>query len=284
MAQIDQFESVFRSALRDVYEYQPVSVRSVLLITDRKAPEIKDYLSDVQRFLSVLGDEVEWRVFNDEARYTTADLLERIGREPPDLICTYRNLHSNAWRYPHSLGEHLDVLLQKTDVPVMILPHPDADYAHDHALENTDCVMVVTDHLVNAHRLVNFAVGFAEEKGTVFLAHIEDQGIFDRYMAAISKIPDIDTDLAAARIHAQLLKGPRDYVASCMRVLADQNLPVQVETIVTFGKHLSEYREYIAIHQVDLLLMSSKDKEQMAMHGPAYPLAIELRKIPLLLL
>lgn len=284
MAQIDQFESVFRSALRDIYEYQPVSVRSVLLITDRKAAEIKDYLADVQRFLSVLGDEVEWRVFSDEASFTTADLLEQIEREQPDLICTYRNLHSNAWRYPHSLGEHLDVLIQKTEVPVMILPHPDADYAHDHALENTDCVMAVTDHLANAHRLVNFAVGFTEPTGTVFLTHIEDQVVFDRYMDAISKIPDIDTDLATVRIHEQLLKDPRDYVASCKRVLAEHDLSMQVETLVAFGKHLSEYKVYIAEHQIDLLVMSAKDDDQMAMHGPAYPLAIELRQIPLLLL
>ena len=34
----------------------------------------------------------------------------------------------------------------------------------------------------------------------------------------------------------------------------------------------------------DLLVMNTKDDEQMAMHGLAYPLAIEVRSIPLLLL
>ncbi len=238
----------------------------------------------MQRFLSVLGEGVEWSVFNDEAHYTTSDLLQEVKRVQPDLICTYRNLHSKAWRYPHSLGEHLDVLIQKTDVPVMVLPHPDADYAHDHAMENTDCVMAMTDHLANAHRLVNFAVGFAQDDGTIFLSHIEDQSVFDRYMDAISKIQDLDTDIARDKIRQQLLKDPHDYVVSCARVLGEHKLPVRVETIVGFGRHLIEYRARIEKHEIDLLVMNSKDEAQMAMHGVVYPLAIELRQIPLLLL
>ena len=36
--------------------------------------------------------------------------------------------------------------------------------------------------------------------------------------------------------------------------------------------------------EVDLLVLNTKDDDQLAMHGLAYPLAIELREIPLLLL
>ena len=35
---------------------------------------------------------------------------------------------------------------------------------------------------------------------------------------------------------------------------------------------------------VDLLVMHAKEDDQMAMHGMAHPLAVELRSIPLLLL
>ena len=55
-----------------------------------------------------------------------ADLLERVAQHAPDLICTYRNLHSETWKYPYSLGEHLDVLTQMTSAPVLVLPHPRA--------------------------------------------------------------------------------------------------------------------------------------------------------------
>ena len=34
-------------------------------------------------------------------------LLALVEQERPDLICTYRHLHSGAWRWPYGLGEHL---------------------------------------------------------------------------------------------------------------------------------------------------------------------------------
>ena len=50
------------------------------------------------------------------------------------------------------------------------------------------------------------------------------------------------------------------------------------------GHHLSTYKELVQKHQVDLLVMNTKDEDQLAMHGIAYPLAVELREIPLLML
>jgi hypothetical protein len=37
-------------------------------------------------------------------------------------------------------------------------------------------------------------------------------------------------------------------------------------------------------HHVDLLVLNTKDEDQLAIHGLAYPLAVELRNTPLLLL
>ena len=37
-------------------------------------------------------------------------------------------------------------------------------------------------------------------------------------------------------------------------------------------------------HQVDLLVLNTQDENQLAMHGVAYALAVELRHIPLLML
>ena len=57
-----------------------------------------------------------------------------------------------------------------------------------------------------------------------------------------------------------------------------------MEKIVTMGTRIQEYRDLIRSHKVDLLVMNTKDKDQLAMHGMAYPLAVELRELPLLLL
>ena len=50
------------------------------------------------------------------------------------------------------------------------------------------------------------------------------------------------------------------------------------------GHRIAEYRRLITEHKVDLLVMNTRDDDQLAMHGLAYPLAISLRETPLLLL
>jgi ribosome biogenesis SPOUT family RNA methylase Rps3 len=57
-----------------------------------------------------------------------------------------------------------------------------------------------------------------------------------------------------------------------------------VEHLVVFGHHLSEYKRLIEQHGVDLLVLNTKDEDQLAMRGIAYALAVELRQIPLLML
>ena len=50
------------------------------------------------------------------------------------------------------------------------------------------------------------------------------------------------------------------------------------------GHHLSEVRRLLDDHQVNLLVLQTKDEDQLAMHGLAYPLVIEMRHIPVLML
>jgi hypothetical protein len=131
---------------------------------------------------------------------------------------------------------------------------------------------------------VNWGAVFTHKNGTLFLTHIEDDGVFERYLSVIAKIPAIDTDTAREAIEAQLLKEPRDYIRSCKEVLAKQRADLRVEKVVGQGHRLGEYRTLIESHQIDLLVMNTKDEDQLAMHGLAYPLAVELRTLPLLML
>lgn len=283
MTKFDQFESLFRSALKDVFEYHLVPVKTVLVVADRKEKEIAPYLDALRGFLGVLGPVSGWSYFQCKPGTSPTELLDAVASEKPGLICTYRNLNSDAWDMPYSLGEHLDILLQKTDMPVMVLPHP-LQKAQDHAMKGTLNVMAMTDHMSNNHQLVNQALAFTQPGGTLFLSHIEDLATFTRYMEAIAKIPEIDTEVAEKEIRARLLKDPSDFIDSCAHVLKDHNVPVKVKAMVGFGHRLSEYKKYIEKESVDLLVMSAKDDDQLAMHGLSYPLAIELRGIPLLLL
>ncbi len=68
------------------------------------------------------------------------------------------------------------------------------------------------------------------------------------------------------------------------RLLIEAGANVTIEHLVVFGHHLSEYKRLIDEHAVDLLVLNTKDEDQLAMHGIAYALAVELREIPLLML
>ncbi|MCH7792353.1 MAG: hypothetical protein IID31_08770 [Planctomycetes bacterium] len=284
MSRADQFESVFRAAARQPFVYRPVAIRSVLTVTDLPAGEAESFTGEVRGFLSVLGDGIAWRTLTNDDYATVQSLLDIVEAGRPDLICVYRNLLSAAWRFPHTLGDHVEVLTQVTDVPVLVLPHPEAGRAAGHAMRNTDTVMAITDHLVGDDRLVNCAARFTSRGGRLLLTHVEDQLPFERFMDVISKIQEIDTDLARERIGKRLLKEAGAFIDSCRAELARHELEVTVEQMVSFGHRLREYESLVANHGVDMLVFHTKDDDQLAMHGLAHPLAVQLRHVPLLMI
>ena len=136
MTNVDQFESMFRSASREVFRQKPVNFESVLVVTDRSVEDARSFGDQVRNFLSVISadEQVRWRDCSGSEFQSAGELLALIETAAPDLICTYRNLHSNAWKWPYSLGTHVDLLTPHTDVPVLLPPHPEAQRSADHAL------------------------------------------------------------------------------------------------------------------------------------------------------
>ena len=286
MSTLDRFESVFNAAAREVFAQQPVEIGRVLLVHDLAEALQDDFLYLAKGFLSVLEarDKPEWELFGGDAPFSVREVLNAVEQARPDLVVTYRHLHSAVGEWPHSLGEHVDVLTQATSTPVLVLPHPGRKDLPGHALKNTDRVMAVTDHLAGDHRLVSHAAHFTQDGGTLYLAHVEDDTVFERYIAAIGKIPDLDTDIAREEIRARLVEDPTEYIESCRTGLARGNQHLTVESRVKLGHQLADYRGLVEENEIDLLVMYTKDDEQLAMHGIAYPLAVELRTTPLLML
>lgn len=283
MTKLDQFESVFRAASKALFEYERITISSVLVVTDQEADAAARTGEQVVKFLGVL-DDADFRVVGGNEFDNVPELLGLVEDLRPDLICTYRHLHSESWKWPYTLGEYVDVLTQVTTTPVLVLPHPDSMRASDHAMQRTNVVMAMTDHLTGDARLVNYAVRLTEPRGKLFLTHIEDEATFERYVDTISRIPSIETEDARKDILGRLLKEPEDYIRSCRTVLEKEGLELELTSIVRLGKHIREYQALIDEHQVDLLVFNTKDHDQLAMHGLGYPLAIELRQIPLLML
>lgn len=284
MTKLDVFESAFRSADKPVYAYRHLEIARVLVVTDLSSAEAAPLNDQLRGFLSVLAEDLEWRHLGGADFTSVGDLLERVESMAPDLVVTYRHLHSNAWQWPHGLGEFLDVLTRASEFPVLVLPHPDAGRSIPHAIANTDCVMAITDHLTADTRLVDYALGFTAASGVCWLTHVESQRQFDRFLAAVEKISEIETDDVRELVEIQLLKEPGDYIESCRRVIKAQGLPVEIRAIVTMGDRIEEYRRLVEDHRIDLLVLNTMDGDQLAMQGQSYALAVELRGIPLLLL
>ena len=282
MSSVDQFTSVFNAASKTAFKFSPPKLENILIITDLDSDAATRFTENTKAFFSKTTGK--WHTVDGGDFKTVKDLLELVESRKPDLIVTYRHLHSEAWRWPHSLGEHLDVLIQVTDTPVIVTPHPDKEGIPEHALKNTDNVMVVNDHLTGEDALVNHATHVTVNGGTLHLTHIEDEAIFDRYMEIIGKIPEIDTDTARETILAQLLREPSDYIDSTANFLAEKRDDLKIIKHITKGNKLKEYRRTIEENKVDLVVLKAHDEDQLAMSSTAYSLAVELRTTPLMIL
>jgi len=282
MSKLDQFESQFRAASRTTYEYQSPELQSVMVLSDLEDDAERRFIAECKRLLPD-----HWSGTIEPVRHAEfsniGDLLARLQKQQPDLIFTYRHLGTDAWQWPYSLGVNLDVLTQATASPVMVMPHPGRS-GDVPGTPNTQVVMAITDHLTGDHHLVNYGAHFTAAGGELHLTHIEPTAHFDRVLEAISKIPGIETEAARTEIQARLLKDPRDYIQGCREVLQARVPDLTVVETVVMGRRLSEYRRLIDEHQVNLLVMNTKDDDQLAMHGMAYPLAVELRDLALLML
>ncbi len=280
---VDQFESIFKRADKARFEYRRPEIRRVTLVTDLDATDTAALLQRVQQFLAVLEpDSLEWHTLGEGDYDRKSELLDKLVQQQADLIVTSRNLRQSDKNTPHSLGVYLDTLTQATPTPVLVLP--DAEHRGQGAMTQTANVMVATDHLAGDARLISYAVRFTQPAGHVHLCHVEDDAVFGYYLDAISKIPAIDTAIAEQTLREQLLKQPTDYIAHCIEVLHSHGQTATLHAHVFMGHRLRDYRRLIDQHRTDLLVLNTKDEDQQAMHGLAYPIAVEFRDIPLLML
>ena len=286
MTRIDQFESVFKSADKPVFRYEPFAVGSALALTYLDGDGAESFSALVRKYLDASGEEgmPPLQVVRGDEFGSIEECLKIIDRDKPELICTYRGLHSDCWRWGHSLGSYVEVLTQTVNIPVLVFPHPGSAAALSADEDDCSRVMAMTDHLAGDSRLVNAALFFTPASGTLHLSNIEDEQVFERYMAAIEKIPSVDSAAVRENLLFRILKEAQDYIQSCRAVVAEQGLEVEVIEAVELGMHVEDYRQLVVAGEIDLLVMNTREVDQLAMHGLVYTLAVELSDIPLLLL
>ena len=280
---IDEFESIFKRSERTLYHYADVSIRKVAVITDGDQVTAAELSNGMKRFLPHLAEQAEWQYVTGDQYQNVNDLLRIMAESNPDLIVTSRCLDESSLVPQHTLGVYVDVMTQTLSTPILLLP---GTAPQPHPLGNRACegVMVVTDNLAGDDQLVNHAVACTAAKGTVWLCHVEDDVLFRRYLEAIGRIPEINTEQAQELIAEQLVAIPTQYAQSCIDGLKKAGVDRTIEQIVEFGHQVNRYRQLVARYPVDLLVTNTKDKDQLAMHGIAYALSVELTEVAQLLL
>ncbi|HNO79765.1 MAG TPA: hypothetical protein PKN33_17090 [Phycisphaerae bacterium] len=281
---IDQFASVFKAAEKARYQYDPPLLSRVAVLVDTLKEQSSAYAESVCEFLkasNIVADE--FKVVGAEDFSNIRQMLDVVHAASPNLIVTHRHLHLDREELEHSLGTYLDTLLQGTPIPVLVTPSPNTD-GTPKPLEIARDVLVMTDHLLDDPKCINYGVRFVAPGGIVHLCHVEDDAIFRKYMALIERIPEIETDVAREKLRAKLLQLPTDYIASCIDALQSESINATIKANVRLGHRVTDYHNLIEEHAGDLLVCNTNDPENLAIHPMAYAIALEFRKQPLLLL
>ena len=284
MTSLDQFESAFKRADKPVFRYAPTEVARVVVLSDGDAEATAADLEQFRSYFTGLGETQssppEWSAISGVDYASGPELLELLAERNPDLIVTYRLLKERTRDLPYSLGTYLDHLSQATRAPLLVMPRDGREL--DPSVKQ---VMAMSAHMTGDERIVNWAARFLPvEGGQLYLTHIEDDHVFERYMEVIGKLPSLDTETARTDILAQLLREPSDYIERCQEAFKAAGSEAEVTPIVKLGHRIQQYAELVRQHGVDLLVLDGKDESQSAMSGVSYSLAVELRQTPILIL
>ncbi len=285
MRDLGEFVSVFKRALRDQFEYTRIELGKILLVTDLMPAQVAEYAERAQTFLDpeFKRDTYQLATLSGQDWRNWGELRAHIDREQPDLIVTYRLLRAAHPESLTSLGVYVDTLTQITPYPVLLLPNPHFETARTSPTE-LKAVMVATEHMYADHSLVNYGIRFTPVENQLILCHIEDADTFEYYMKAIEKVPELDNGIARENLSHQLLAMPSYYAESVAKEIVENGTRVKLNSIIEFGHIITKYRELISQEPISLLVFTTKDDTQLAMHSLGYSLAVEFRNMPVLLL
>ena len=285
MRDLGEFVSVFKRALRDQLEYRRIEIGKILLVTDLMPGKVAEYADKARHFLAPEfgNDNYQLETISGQDWRNWSELKAHLERVQPDLIVTYRLLRAAHPESLTSLGVYVDTLTQVTPYPVLLLPNPHFDTAYK-SPEQLGTVMVATEHMYADHSLVNYGIRFTPAENKLYLCHVEDEATFEYYMKAIEKVPELDNELARERLAEQLTAMPRYYAESVAREIEENGTRVKLNSVIDFGHIITRYRELITAQPVSLLVFTTKDDTQLAMHSLGYSLAVEFRDQPVLLL
>ena len=289
---LDEFESVFRSAIKPTYTLRRPPLADVVLLADVPAAGL-DALSAAAR--TVIADAAtdapsRWRVIEADRDLGLQELLTDLRGRPLDLLITHRHVLSHWRNTPHAIGSALAVLAQSLQVPILMLPSPDTPELLPR--KPPARALVTTRRLTDDSDLVDWALHLTGDDGTVVLAHVEDSGLCGRYLDAIGRIQGIHTELARQKLPEKLLQLSRDYIASVMSQMREHGVRETLHSEVRLGDPMTEFAMMIERHQVELLVGAALEQSSQVsvgapshrppVNGRTFALAAEFSHVPVL--
>jgi hypothetical protein len=277
MLKMDHFASIFRAADKELLLISEVLLSKVVLVTDVSREES---LEIWERWKGILPNDVELVLFDQETSRSLSNLVQRIDTLGCDLIITYRCLHSDAWKYPFAIGSHVEVLTQVSSCPVLLMPDPRENMD---PFTDASLIMLMSGDLSQEGELVGLACGIRGKEAEIILTQLEDNFAMKRLLSLISKIPQIDTDVAERAIFERIEREAEEWVNRCSDLLSQRENPPKITHMLLHEPTIEDCVQLMRNTKPDMLVINTKDDEQLAIHGLAYPLMVQFRNLPLLL-
>ena len=277
MLKIDHFASVFRAADKEIISIREREISKVLIVTDvnhEKSLEIWE------RWRSLFVHSVDVVILHGETSRDISTITQKVEEAECDLIISYRCLHSDNWKYPHAVGSYIEVMTQLTSKPVLLMPH---------VLEDTreyappESIVLISDDLTKEADLLGWACSFRGSQARCTLVELHNEAHFHRMMDVIAKIPQIDTEVAKDKIYLQLQKDSLDWVSRSQEIVGRWERPLSLQRTEMAQSCMTSCTELVQKEASELIVLNTKDEDQLAIHGLVYPFMVQFRHVPLLL-
>lgn len=278
----DEFSSIFRRSMVPQFQFDTWKVSSACLIVDQNSTNSQSVIERLKTFSPALAEAHEWKTIQVDKSSTVESVEQQLAASLPDLIVTWRHLCETQMHPHHSLGVYVDVLTQVVPRPILLLPG-ECSQGAEKLPPKCQNILIATDHAIQESRLIHQAVAMGGKEASIILGHVEDDLSYQRYLQAIERIPEINTEIAAEKLLSQLLHDADRFGVHVAEQLAEQYPDLTLKTETMLGHRVQTFRKLVESQQTDLLVMNTKDQDQLAMHGLAYSLSIELRDIAQLL-
>lgn len=257
---LDEFESVFRSAIKPTYELRRPPLREIVVLTDEAPEPAYKLITQARAILSDADTPVapDFRLLSAHDR-TADSVLSELLTSSIDLLVTHRHVLSHWRNTPYALGSAMSIFVQTLPCPVLMLPLLPANAPAHSRGKAPETALVATRHLIDDSDLVDWALHVTGDDGTVVLGHVEDESQSRRYLDAIGRIRGIDTDIALTRLPDKLLQLSRDYTDSVVEQMQANAVRETLIAEVRSGDPLVEFAALIAQHSVDLLVVAGRE-------------------------